>query len=352
MAIIDSFPFDWHKSEGQALHATLCQIYPTPKGALYVAQEVGFDPATLFADQPAHSLWRDILDKGANAQLNRKLVETVIEKNSRNPKVEFLNVLLQKQGSIAVDYQPRDASGSPLFISSNDTVKEPEALLFHDDLTLEVGRVPWLIDILHRLNALAPAVCKLHSIFPHKKQYGTAFRISSDLLLTNWHVIGEATNVKAEFGFEDDGKGGGLPSKTYDCDAATIKGDAEYDWAVIAIPPDLDHSLPVIKLSEAEVPVNSEQAFIIQHPMGGRKRVAYARNQITYFDDKIVHYLSDTQEGSSGSPVLNEEGKLVALHHAGGLPQEVAGKQPIVKNEGIIISRITAGLQSLGLELP
>jgi hypothetical protein len=98
--------------------------------------------------------------------------------------------------------------------------------------------------------------------------------------------------------------------------------------------------------------MRSQPAYIIQHPSGDRKRLAYTRNQITAFDDRVVHYLSDTQPGSSGSPVLNAQAQLVALHHAGGRPQEIAGKPPLRKNEGIRIPRIAAGLADLQIMVP
>jgi len=66
----------------------------------------------------------------------------------------------------------------------------------------------------------------------------------------------------------------------------------------------------------------------------------------------VVHYLTDTQEGSSGAPVFDAQGKLIALHHAGGRPQEVAGRAPLKKNEGIRISRIVAGLTAQGVVFP
>ncbi|MEU4445450.1 hypothetical protein AB0K14_26485 [Actinosynnema sp. NPDC050801] len=65
---------------------------------------------------------------------------------------------------------------------------------------------------------------------------------------------------------------------------------------------------------------------------------------MTYFDDRKVHYLTDTQVGSSGAPVFNATGDLIAVHHAGGRPQEVAGKPLMRKNEGIRASRIASAL--------
>jgi V8-like Glu-specific endopeptidase len=73
---------------------------------------------------------------------------------------------------------------------------------------------------------------------------------------------------------------------------------------------------------------------------------------VTGIDARVVHYLSDTQQGSSGSPVLDAQGRIIALHHAGGRPQEVAGRPPLRRNEGIRIERVQAGALAAGLALP
>ena len=104
----------------------------------------------------------------------------------------------------------------------------------------------------------------------------------------------------------------------------------------------------MLPLAGAPTPAAGDPAFVIQHPLGGRKRVALVRNQVSFVDDRVVQYLSDTQVGSSDSPVLDGAGGLIGLHHAGGRPQETLGKPPVVKNEGIRIPRIVAGLASRG----
>ena len=43
------------------------------------------------------------------------------------------------------------------------------------------------------------------------------------------------------------------------------------------------------------------------------------------------------------------EGRLIALHHQGGRPQEILGKPPLRKNEGIRISRVIQGLKASGV---
>ena len=108
----------------------------------------------------------------------------------------------------------------------------------------------------------------------------------------------------------------------------------------------------MLKLSEAVLPVPNAPVYIIQHPGGDRKRIGFVRNQVTDFDARVVHYLTDTQTGSSGAPVFDAAGKLVALHHAGGRPQEVVGKPPVKKHEGIRISCVLAGLRDRHIEVP
>jgi V8-like Glu-specific endopeptidase len=213
--------------------------------------------------------------------------------------------------------------------------------------------VGWLIQTLQQLQAIAPTVCRLEVQRDGFVQHGTGFRIGPDLLLTNWHVLhvsGQpATEVVAEFGYDDDGAGGGLTSKAIGCDVAAITADQANDWGIIRTAAAIADSIPTLKLSEAADPELSAPAFIIQHPHGKRKRIGFVRNTITAVTDRVVQYLTDTQQGSSGSPVLNDAGRIIALHHAGGRPQVIAGKPPLVKNEGIRISAVTAGLTAAGI---
>jgi V8-like Glu-specific endopeptidase len=186
-------------------------------------------------------------------------------------------------------------------------------------------------------------------------QRGTGFRIGSKILLTAWHVLHakeqKVARITAEFGYDDDGSGGGLASSAIECVLDSIRGDPADDWAIVEVKRKLADSISLIKLSEAVDPHEGAPAFIIQHPGGDRKRLGYVRNQITSFDNRVVHYLTDTQTGSSGSPVLDDKGRLLALHHAGGRLQEIAGRAPLRKNEGIRIPRIMDGLLRLGMNV-
>lgn len=322
---------------------------------MLAAQRTGIDVSVIYVQQAPAFVWKEILDAAANDGLMRNLVQDVRDRlNPSSPLRPFFDDLLAER-SPRTEHEPRSEDGAPRFLKNDDEVSEPEALLYYDDLTVQIGRVPRLVQTLQQLIALAPSVCRLVIDVNGNGQYGTGFRIDSDLLLTNWHVLHRisddmrATAVTAEFGYEDDGSGGALAPITISCDVESIVTSKADDWAVIRAKQPLADTWPIIKLSGAAAPTQTAAAHIIQHPRGERKRVGFVRNQVSFFDTRVVHYLTDTQVGSSGSPVFDAEGSLIALHHAGGRPQEVLGRPPLKKNEGIRISRIIDGLTQRNL---
>lgn len=213
----------------------------------------------------------------------------------------------------------------------------------------------WLIDVLQRLLKLAPGVCRLVVQTNVGEQVGTGFRVGADLLLTNWHVVHNeddgslALSARAEFGYEEDAAGVGAAPTAVACDVATVVSDAKEDWAVIRVTQPLDARWVPIPLSLAAEPPQMGGAFVIQHPKGERKRLGFVRNRVTDFNKEVVHYLTDTQDGSSGAPVFDEQGRLIALHREGGRPQEAAGMFPVKKNEGLRADLIAKRLKDKGI---
>lgn len=357
-SILGEFPYPWHKPVARELHAILYQLYASGSQIRTIVQRAGMDPGTIYFEQRADVVWIEALEEAARSSQTRALVEQARDSVSpNNPKRKFLENLLAEK-PVLTEGEPRAADGTPNFLSDTDDVTENEALLYHDDLTIPIGKVPGLITTLQKLTSLAPSVCRLVVDINGTGQHGTGFRVGPDLLLTNWHVLHKesdgtrATAVTAEFGYEDDGKGGALAPSVVPCDTSSIVTNRADDWAIIRATKPLEDAWPAVKLSEAVPPSQGSSAYIIQHPGGDRKRVGFVRNQVSAFDERVVHYLTDTQEGSSGSPVFDGQGRLIALHHAGGRPQQVAGKAPVKKNEGIRISRIVAGLTAENVEVP
>lgn len=357
-SILDSFPYPFAVAEAQQLHRKLADKFPNVRAAETLARNAGVDTTFVDMQQAVYLVWKEILEQSANGGHTRTLVQQIFDGLSESdPYKPFFAALLQDV-TPATDNEPRNADGTAQFIANSDTVTKPEELLYKDDLTLSIGRLPRLIQTLQRMLELAPSICRFDVDMNGTPAYGSGFRIAPDLLLTNWHVFHHkttgvrATAVTAEFGYEYDGAGTALPPVSIPCDIDSIVTNKEDDWAIIRPKVAIEDKWPIIKLSEAVEPKVESSAFIIQHPMGTRKRIGYVRNQVSAFDARVVHYLTDTQEGSSGSPVFNDDGQLIALHHAGGKPQDLTGKAPVKKNEGIRISRIVAGLAAAGVTVP
>jgi hypothetical protein len=336
-SLLDKQPFPFDQPAGRQLHIALCELYPNSKAAVFMASKIGIEEYELATGDSAYFIWRAILEEAANREITRALVELVLEERPRTPRREFLQSLVA------------DSPTPPLNHDDTKFRKQPEALLYHDDLTLLIGELPGLIEALGKMRTLAPSVCKLDVACPGWRGVGTGFRVSPDLLLTNEHVLylegNPPTQVLATFGYE--GTSAGI---TVECDVAAVEKEKNDDWAIIRMnaPPDIA-VYPAVPFSDSAEPVKDTGAFIIQHPAGDRKRIAYARNRISYFDAQVVHYASDTQTGSSGAPVFDGQGRLVALHRAGGEPQETAGQSPMRMNEGVRITRVRQGLADVGI---
>jgi len=86
--------------------------------------------------------------------------------------------------------------------------------------------------------------------------------------------------------------------------------------------------------------------YIIGHPGGNDLRLSLNDNVLLGCSDRLLHYRTPTEGGSSGSPVFEaEDWRVAGLHHAGGTLERLDGKQPPYEaNEGINMLAIKAGI--------
>jgi hypothetical protein len=57
--------------------------------------------------------------------------------------------------------------------------------------------------------------------------------------------------------------------------------------------------------------------YVVGHPLGGKLQLSIRGNDLIDQDGVVLHYLAPTKEGSSGSPVFDENWNVVGVHHKG-----------------------------------
>jgi hypothetical protein len=59
------------------------------------------------------------------------------------------------------------------------------------------------------------------------------------------------------------------------------------------------------------------KVYVIGHPLGGTLSYSIDDNVLIDFDDRVLHYRSPTEPGSSGSPLFDRNWDLIGLHSRG-----------------------------------
>lgn len=173
---------------------------------------------------------------------------------------------------------------------------------------------------------------------------GTGFMVSPRVLMTNNHVLesrDDAAGSVVEFDFFERATGAVRPIETYAfVPDQLFLTDPGLDYTIVAVAEASDDGslvagrgwLPVTAASGKAV--IGEKVNIVQHPGGRPQEVAVHSNEVAAVVGDFLHYVTDSEPGSSGSPVCNNQWEVAALHHASR--GEV--------NEGVRISRIVADI--------
>lgn len=201
----------------------------------------------------------------------------------------------------------------------------------------------------------ARAVCRVKTLGTAGSDppgYATGFLATPRLLVTNNHVLPDpetASRSLAEFDYELDSnfverRGRIFPLAPIEAFYTSV----DLDVTIVAISP-MGHDgtpvtdfgvIPLIPMSGKGIA--GEYVSIIQHPEGGTKQVVVRENRIIALDPAVfpnvsrdfLHYAADTERGSSGSPVFNDQWDLVAIHHLAIVDRDASG-EPLNKRGGV-----------------
>lgn len=238
------------------------------------------------------------------------------------------------------------------------------------DLGVDIKDVPWhnvipdkqLEKILGKTSTLLPihflsdgiraARCVVRILLPTSQgtRMGTGFLISDNLLVTNNHVLAneqEARDATIQFDYEEERPGHpktSIPFKLHP--QVVFRTSQPNDWTIVRINGDANNEFGYLTL-RAEQLQHGDFVNIIQHPAGGYKQIGMYRNTVTYADDNVIQYLTDTEPGSSGSPVFTSNWEVVALHNSSGISREPAAADNRFRNQGINIQKVITALSAL-----
>ena len=320
----------------------LADLYYEPGEIRRIAKDADFPVNALKFDQTINTIWAGIISFALRDHPARliRLLEVVTAESEVGHGDKYLNGWLEnlRQGLVPIDAPPlpTDAWVAP----------KPSA----DQLEKLTGTRSTLLPI----NFLAKGVVCAQAVarVVVSNELGTGFLVANNYFVTNNHVIGsveKARTAQLEFNFEKTLSDLDANVQTYSFDpdpAGHFVTNVELDYTIVKVKDDLNTRYGALTLSEVATQ-KDDFVNIIQHPGGRQKSIALYHNVVAFVNESVVQYLTDTEPGSSGSPVLNDAWEVVALHHRGGNILEPGSTQKFIRNEGIAIQNVKLALKAL-----
>ena len=385
----EDLPLDWTRTEVKDTEKLLVAGYPTNIAALMLAQDAGLDLTRLNQMAPVKFLMRDILEKARQSDRLTQLLAAVLSDPGQEAVHDELRSLIAGyEGTIAAAAMRRKPSISTLATlpSSIEVLGVGQALpqpMATPGLEKVINAAAGFTEPAKFRYRLAEAEVRTARIDIGGKPKGTGFLIGDSLLLTNWHVVkSKIEGAVAVFdnkvsptgkGEQDAGRVVAFATdwlvarSIHDIPAVELGPDGpqegNWDFAVVRLsePVGTQAVGPDPKAKDTDKrgyylldgnPYHFEEAepiLILGHPSGRPVQLSYASPsgvKPTKYLNR-VRYQTNTEGGSSGSPVFNRDWRVVALHHGAG-PTSTPGEFNLRTgdfNQGIPISAIIAELK-------
>ena len=317
----------------------------------------GFRPRNYFnMDRGYFLIAQDLVDLAASEGKVLDLLGVAWTDKPLNPKLRTLaDRLLTDPAGVVAKFAPPPVTATTDGPSLEKLVEKRSELLN-------------LADFQKGIERLSGALCRISlKLATEFEVMGTGFLIGRRHVLTNYHVMQraiedklDAARVRLEFDYRGDGPAATslqvAPGLTWDVEHRTYSqsdltgigepAPEELDFALVR----LAAAAPVERLHltlPSAPPIVSQRDFIVigQHPQGDAANIAFG--EVLAYPGWGVRYRYDvtTEPGSSGSPVMTLNQKLVALHHAAD-----PDKKPKY-NQGVPIWLIMDALKAKNIDL-
>ena len=167
----------------------------------------------------------------------------------------------------------------------------------------------------------------------------SGFLIAPGIILTNYHCLKLSTkyadtanqsepscsDIQVQFDFDD--QASPQNSKSTFCQTVLDPGTPQLDYAILKF--DASAVMPkkgirgFLELS-SEAASDQAEVYIIHHPNGLAKKVTLGRGcRIFVTKAELLEHTCATAPGSSGSPIIGQNGSVVGLHYRGAYPEDM-----------------------------
>ena len=156
---------------------------------------------------------------------------------------------------------------------------------------------------------------------------GWVFGSERKVLMTNNHVlplVDAAKTAKLYFEYVKDFRTGRKSSKKivrlapeklfYTSPALKFQG---LDYTAVALEDVSDEEFGFIEYEDGNTAKEATRVYVPQHPRGRTKTYVFHNNFKVNQSDHYMTYTSDTEGGSSGSPLFDDQLNLIGIHHVG-----------------------------------
>ena len=150
----------------------------------------------------------------------------------------------------------------------------------------------------------------------------TGFLIGADVFMTNNHVFenkNDAANAILQFNYELRADGSPARYDEWRCDPeGMFETNPCLDYSIVRVKKkdgkNAGDVWGALNLRHSTSVGRNQRVNIIQHPQGRFKEIAFRDNHVKFVGDQYIQYLTDTDYGTSGSPVFDDWFNVVALH--------------------------------------
>ena len=324
----------WDRTALISLREILARLYSTERESRRVVADAGLNPALIAFDPKAINNWFAILEEARN---HPGAIERVVAVALADyPDEESLQRAAQAAPPPLLPApEPTDWRGPSSPAQLEKVISTESALVPISYLEIGLAR--------------ARSVMKIR--LPDGSA-GSGFLVADGVLITNNHVLPDAESARAAtaiFNYQLTARGTSAEVDEHELLPDELFRTSEHDdWSAVRVAGDPNAQWGALDLAPAKVKVG-DRVNIIQHPGGLPKQISFYSNVVVFAGTDRLQYLTDTEPGSSGSPVFDRQWNVVGLHHSGGwLPEPGAtdATRQFYRNEGILIDAVIAGLHN------